>query len=112
MHCTHGTAHDFMNEISGAKRKSYTLAFKLMHLLKILGTSWKGVWSKSKKQPDRLGLQSNAFALRCSMALPSIQNRLDLHNKSFVLPLTGLTWPSSPAVLVVMDTLFSVCFSV
>ena len=28
------TAHDFMNERSGALRKSYTEAFKLMHLLK------------------------------------------------------------------------------
>ena len=38
-YCLHDSALDFMNELSGAKRKSYTGAFKLMHLLKSLGTS-------------------------------------------------------------------------
>ena len=43
----------------------------------------------------RLGLQSNAFALPCSIWVsPPLK--------------PGLAWPSSPAVLVVMGALFSV----
>ena len=38
-YCLHGTAHNFLNIIPIAKKKSCTEAFKLMNLLKILGTS-------------------------------------------------------------------------
>ena len=34
---------------------------------------------------DRFGLQSNAFALPCNMALPSAQDRLGLQSKAFAL---------------------------
>ena len=64
---------DFLNEMSGAKRKSYSGAFQLMPLLKFLvkraGREF-GICEKIAQ--DRLGLQSmHAFALPCCIALTS-----------------------------------------
>ena len=62
--------------MSGAKRKSYIGAFKLMYSLKILETRAGrecGICEKNIAQ-DRLGLQGNTFVLPCSMA----QDRLGL----------------------------------
>ena len=71
---------DFLNEMSGAKRKSYSGAFQLMPLLKFLvkraGREF-GICEKIAQ--DRLGLQSmHAFALPCRIALTSSQDKLGL----------------------------------
>ena len=68
-----------MNEMFEAMRKSYNGAFKLMHLLKIVGTGAGREYGISEKiAQDRLGLQSNVFAMPCRMILSSTQDRLGL----------------------------------
>ena len=70
------------------------LSSKLLHLLKILEQELEGSMEYVKRiAQDMLDLQSNAFALPCSVALSSAQDRLG--------------WPS-PAMLVEMGALFSV----
>ena len=72
------TALLMINEISGVKVTELR-AFKLKvpEFAEDSGDYWKGVWNKWKIAQKRLGLQSNAFALPCSMALSS-QDRLGL----------------------------------
>ena len=72
-----------MNQVSGAKRKGYTGAFKLMHMLIILGRrSGRGVWKKwwggGNYSEQAWPAEGRPFALPCSMALSSAQDRLGL----------------------------------
>ena len=78
-YCLHGTAHNFLNIIPIAKKKSWTEAFKLMNLLKILGTSTgRGCEICKRKKCSRHAWPNNAFVLPCGMDISSIQDRLGL----------------------------------
>ena len=85
----HGTTHNFMNDMSGAKRKGWAGASELANYC-IGWKFWKLKLDVSmdlggKIPQDRLGLQSNAFALLAVW--------LSLLG-------AGLAWSSSPAMLV------------
>ena len=67
----HDDAHDLINTMSGAKRKSYT-GSKLLHPLKILGTRAGSEYGISENISLQIVLDcSNVFALPCSVALSS-----------------------------------------
>ena len=73
---------DFLNDMSGAKRKNYSGAFQLMHLLKILvkraGREF-GICEKIAQ--DRLSLQNMPLVVLLS---PSAQDKLAFFsNKRF-----------------------------
>ena len=95
---TASTARDFMNGMSGAKMRSYTGAFKLMHLLENQGPR-----AGRKYRP---GLQSNPLVLPCSMALSSSEEKLGLissccaHSDWNFIECTTLSATYTPAIVV------------